>query len=371
MLDPWKRKSNLDRDNLAVGIGNTLAACIGGLPMISEIVRSKANIDNGARTRFANLYHGLFLLVFVAVAPGLLHRIPLAALAAMLVYTGFRLASPLEFLNVYRIGREQLIVFVTTIIAVLATDLLIGIGIGIATKFGIHLINGVPLRSLFKPYLDIEQKDDKNLYIKAKESAVFSNWIPFKRQIENEGLLQGRNVELDLSETRLVDHSVMEKLHELQNEFDKNGLTLEVTGLETHSGYSAHPFAARRKRLVAIRRITVVAESDVAPAIIESCVRLGATGYTSSHCTGAGRSQLRAGTSAAKDCIRIEVLAPEEIAERMLTYLYREVMPHRAVTACVETVRVLRAEEFLPESVNGRAADTRSSMPPSAHSNPR
>ena len=114
MIDPYQRKTNLDRDNLAVGLGNTLCSFVGGLPMISEIVRSKANIDNGAKTRFANMFHALFLLVCVALIPTVLHLIPLAALGAMLVYTGFRLASPREVHHVFEIGREQLVIFVST-----------------------------------------------------------------------------------------------------------------------------------------------------------------------------------------------------------------------------------------------------------------
>ena len=116
MIDPWRRKTDQNRDLLAVGLANTLCSAVGALPMISEIVRSKANIDNGARTKYANMYHGVFLLAFVLLLPFVIRMIPLAALGAMLVYTGFRLASPKEFIHTYKIGVEQLVVFVTTVV---------------------------------------------------------------------------------------------------------------------------------------------------------------------------------------------------------------------------------------------------------------
>jgi MFS superfamily sulfate permease-like transporter len=247
LVDPWKRKTSMDRDLLAVGVANVAAGAIGGLPMISEIVRSKANIDNGARTRFADLWHAVFLLAFVAAVPGLIHRIPLAALAAMLVYTGFRLASPREFINVFEIGAEQLVIFVATIVGVLATDLLVGVGIGVATKFLIHMINGVPPREFFKSFLSVTEIDESTVRIDAAGSAIFSNWIPFRRQIEQIGLVQRNNVIVNLAGTRLVDSNVMEKLDELAAEFSRAGLTLDVVGLEDHRAFSGHPHSSRRR----------------------------------------------------------------------------------------------------------------------------
>lgn len=245
MLDPYRRKTNLNRDLVAVGVANTAVSFIGGLPMISEIVRSKANIDNQAKTRFADLWHGVFLLGFVAFLPALIHRIPLASLAAMLVFTGFRLASPSEFLNVYRVGKEQLVIFVTTLIAVLATDLLIGIGIGIATKFVIHYLNGVSPRSWFVPELDIHQDSADHVWVRASQSAVFSNWISFRRQLVGASLAHGKNCTLDFTKTHLIDHSVMENLHELEDEFQRSGVKLNIIGLDHHRAMSEHPMAAR------------------------------------------------------------------------------------------------------------------------------
>ena len=344
MIDPYQRKTNLDRDNLAIGLGNTLCSFVGGLPMISEIVRSKANIDNGAKTRFANMFHALLLLVCVALIPTLLHLIPLAALGAMLVYTGFRLASPREFHHVFEIGREQLVIFVSTMVAVLATDLLIGIAIGIGVKFGIHIINGVPIRSLFKPYVDIEQTNENSYVIIARQSAVFSNWIPFKKQIES--VLQDkriRNVTVDLSDTKVVDHTVMEKLHELQKEFEQHGRTLKIDGLEDHQSLSRHPHAARRKPKRAIIRITVIAEASLEQRLTGKFLELGAKGYTVVDCRGGGT---RTPPEERKPKVRIEAIVSLSVENRILCYLADEILDEFPVAVSTENVEVIQGDYF-------------------------
>lgn len=245
-IDPWRRKTNHDRDLLAVGMGNTAAAFIGGLPMISEIVRSKANIDNGARTRFANMFHGSFLLISVALVPGLINQIPLAALGAMLVFTGYRLASPQSFVHMYQVGREQLVIFVSTIIGVLATDLLVGIGIGICVKAMIHLIQGTPPLSLLRLRVDVHQSGPDPARVAVKESAVFSTWIALRKRLEP--FKDKPAVVLDLSDTCLVDHTVMERLNEMKKEYKEAGSELIVEGLDQHQRLSDYPTAARRKR---------------------------------------------------------------------------------------------------------------------------
>ena len=209
LLDPHRRKTDYNRDLLGIGVANTLASCVGGLPMISEIVRSKANIDNGARSRFANLFHGFFLLVFVALLPWLIKLIPNASLAALLVFTGYRLASPYEFIHMYKVGREQLVVFVSTIVGVLATDLLIGVVIGIFVKAAFHIWNGAPIGSLFSPNIEVIEPDANTTILRVKNSAVFSTWIALRRKLLS--IDSHRSVILDLSETRLVDHTVMAK----------------------------------------------------------------------------------------------------------------------------------------------------------------
>lgn len=246
MLDPYKRKSNLNKDLLAVGVGNTLSGLIGGLPMISEIVRSSANVNNNAKTKWANFFHGLFLMIFVAFAPTLIHQIPLAALAAMLIATGYRLASPKEFVKTYNVGKEQLLIFIITIVATLATDLLVGMGMGILTKFIIHFINGLSLKSLFKPIITINTTDDDTYTIDVEHSAVFSNFIGLKKQLD--ALPKSKNVVIDFSGATLIDHTVMERVEEWGDVYEEDGGHFKIIGLENHQSLSGHPHATRKKK---------------------------------------------------------------------------------------------------------------------------
>jgi MFS superfamily sulfate permease-like transporter len=242
-LDPWQRRSNLDRDLLAVGVGNLLASAVGGVPMISEIVRSRANIDNGGRTRYANLFHGLFLLLFLAFAPSMIHQIPLTALAAMLVYTGFRLASPRELMHAYELGSDQFLVFASTIVGVLATDLLLGTVIGTSVKLGLHFLRGLSLKALFRPNIQIDERPDK-IIVAANDSAVFTTWILLKKRLL--ALDVGRPVVIDFSLARIVDHTVLAKLQELKLDWQRDGRQLSIMGLDGHKGTSAHPLSFRR-----------------------------------------------------------------------------------------------------------------------------
>lgn len=129
-IDPYKRQSPPNQELIAQGAGNAVSGLLGGLPVTGVIVRSSANIDAGAKTKRSAVAHSVLLGGFVLAIPGILSRIPLAALAAILLYTGYKLASPKLFRVAWRLGKEHFIPFVTTIGAILVTDLLIGIAIG-------------------------------------------------------------------------------------------------------------------------------------------------------------------------------------------------------------------------------------------------
>lgn len=241
-LDPYKRVSDLDRDLTAVGIGNVVCGLLGGLPMIAEIVRSSANINHGAKTAWANFFHGLLLLLFVVLFTGLIQRIPLASLATLLVYTGYRLASPKAFARVGDIGKEQLAMFVVTIAGVLAVDLLFGVALGIVAKLAISLVRGVWPGNLFKIHFTIGPKADGTIVVKLLGSALFSNFLPLKQSLAT--LEQGKTVVFDFSDGYLIDHTVMEFIHDFKLNYEAQGGQCQKIG-QAMETFSDHALAAR------------------------------------------------------------------------------------------------------------------------------
>jgi MFS superfamily sulfate permease-like transporter len=237
-------------------------------------------------------------------------------------------------------------VFVVTMVTVLLTDLLIGVAVGVAVKFLIHMFHGVPFRSMFRPQLAVQEIDGQTNRIKVGQSAVFSNWIPLKRQIESYGLLEGRNIVLDMSDTHIVDHNVMERLHTMEQEFQEQQLELKVVGLEGHLSATGHHLATRQRKLASIRRLTIVVAPEIERELEHSLIEKGATGYTAMPCHGIGKHDLHNSANSAAQRVRIEVIAPAHVVEQMLEYLAGDIMPKHSITACVETVDVLRLDAF-------------------------
>jgi MFS superfamily sulfate permease-like transporter len=246
-MDRFKRKSNYNKDLIAVGIGNMIAGLLGGLPMISEVARSSANINNGATSRWANFFHGLFLLISVIALVPLLEMIPNAALAAMLIGVGYRLAAPKEFYKTYKIGPEQLIIFIATVIATLATDLLLGVVVGILVKFITHIVYGVPIRALFKADAILTDNKNNQYQLKISSAAIFSNYLSLKKYIQQ--VPPSAILTVDLSDCIVVDHTFMEHLHTIENNMQNQDGQLNIVGLEYHKHLSAHPLGLRRKVL--------------------------------------------------------------------------------------------------------------------------
>lgn len=242
-LDPWKRTSNPNKDLMAVGAGNALSGLLGGLPMISEVARSSANITFGARTRWSNFFHGFFLLVAMLLFIPVIEMIPNTALAALLIAVAYRLASPNEFFKTYKVGAEQLVIFIFTIIVTVSTDLLVGVAAGILIKFLFHILNGVSIKNLFKPNFETTQRGDDFL-VKIKGSAIFSNLIGFKKAFAQ--IKPGSKVVIDFSEAHLLDHTFMEYIHHVEEEQTHSGGTITSLGFDRFKPFSKHPLAARK-----------------------------------------------------------------------------------------------------------------------------
>ncbi len=211
-LDPLKRTSDLNKDLISKGASNVLLGFIGGLPIISEIVRSTANVSSGATNRFSNLLHGFFILVFILLFPQFLSKIPLTAFAAVLIFVGYRLANPLQLLAIYRSGQKQIFVFLVTVLTTLSTDLLVGIFTGTALELLLNAWQVKKPMCLFKMRTNTKESGEHTI-ISVKTPCVFTNMLALKKVIDN---CTSRMVSVEFTPGLFVDTTSKELLSNLE-----------------------------------------------------------------------------------------------------------------------------------------------------------
>ncbi len=243
-LDSLNRHSDLNKELFAVGLSTSVSGMIGGLPIITAIP-----VYTGAKTKWSNLYYGLMILISVVLCSFFIQLIPLAALAVLLVYTGYKFAAPKVLIETYRKGDDQFLIFLTTLVAALSQGLLIGIFIGILTTLFIHFAKSNLefkqfMKYMLEPSLVTNRTDNENeLYINLKGVINFINIPKLKHTLRLAA--SEKYIVLDMSHVRLVDYTVLEYLHEDVERYDLLTAQLEIIGLAAHDASSRHPNATR------------------------------------------------------------------------------------------------------------------------------
>ena len=242
-LDPFKRKTDLNKELTGIGISTVAAGLIGGLPIIAVIIRSTVNIHNGAKTKWSNVYQGLLLLFLIVVVSPIMRQVPLCAFAILLVYTGFKLASPTVFKQVYAKGPEQLVFFLATMVLTLYTNLLVGLLGGLLLTMVSHmLLAGVAVpqffRMIYKSGSEVLALPDGSYNLNIKGIANFLGIIQVNKLVAH--IPSGANVTIDLSNTRLVGMTYMDYLVDFLRAQKDAGGNVVITGLDSHVSSSTH-----------------------------------------------------------------------------------------------------------------------------------
>ena len=234
-LDPLKRHSSADRELRAQGIGNLLSGVVGGLPLTGVIVRSAANIESGGRTRTSAILHAVWLALALLLIPGVLNRVPLAALAAILIHVGWKLAHPVHLLQAWRIGRDQFLPFTVTILAILFTDLLTGVIIGL-------------LVGAF--FILKEHADAPGLTVVSPPGAVLTRYAlgqqaTFLTKVRIEKTLNDlqpdSRVEIDARDCRRIDPDVLQLLHDFRDTATERHIDYRLVGVPGLAATGATP----------------------------------------------------------------------------------------------------------------------------------
>ena len=242
-IDPYKRKTDLNKDLTGIGLSTMAAGFIGGLPIIAVIIRSTVNIHNGAKTKWSNLYQGLLLLLFIVVLSPIMTQVPLCAFAVLLVYTGFKLASPAVFKQAYDQGTEQLIFFLGTMILTLYTNLLIGLLGGLLLALITHMLLArlsIPqfFRMVYSSRTKLIERPGGGYDLKIRGIANFLGILKIDKLVAQ--IPSGADVNIDLSETRLVGMTYMDYLVEFLKMQRDTGGKVFITGLDSHVSSSSY-----------------------------------------------------------------------------------------------------------------------------------
>lgn len=223
-LDPHKRVTPTNRELVAQGVGNTMSGLIGGLPITQVIVRSTANVMNGGRTKLSAIIHGFMLFFSVLFIAEYLNLIPLGVLAAVLLIIGWKLANPSQFLVMKKLGKSQFIPFVVTVVAIVATDLLVGILLGLAVGIITILINSYKNSH----FLNIEDKSNGVHRIKMElaEEVTFLNKAAIQRELY--ALPENTYLILDVTKTKALDLDVLEILDDFSVTAEERNINIKL-----------------------------------------------------------------------------------------------------------------------------------------------
>ena len=223
-LDPHKNVTPTNRELLAQGVGNVVSGMIGGLPITQVIVRSSANIQSNGRTKASAIIHGFFLLFAVMLIPTLLNQIPLSVLAAILFLVGYKLAKPSLFIKMFQLGWKQWLPFLTTIVGIIAIDLLKGLALGLAVGI---------IATLIKSYQNshfLHKEDTSNGNSKVKmslaEEVTFFNKGAILRELDS--LTENTDLELDVTKTRFLDNDIIEILEDFQWKAKERNINIKL-----------------------------------------------------------------------------------------------------------------------------------------------
>ena len=222
-MDPMKRFSSANTELRAQGVGNICSGLLGGLPMTSVIVRTTANVNAGAKTKLSTMIHGSLLLAAVIAIPSLLNRMPMACLAAILIMIGLKLASPKVFKHMWKAGKYQFIPFIVTVVAVVATDLLKGVGIGLLVNIIFILKGNMKLAYFFKKE---EHEEDETIYIDLAQEVSFLNKAALKQTLAH--LPRNSKVVIDAGNTVYIDYDVLMLIRDFVN-FGSKDKNIAVT----------------------------------------------------------------------------------------------------------------------------------------------